>query len=226
MHCSPPKRLPLTFCWTRFGPEAGESLDEILVRKNVEREACGGVFYWGIGSAVGPALSALIATAEAPEVLFSPINSAPRPVDVSPSHVVRWSAGIGLFGDRVDLPQSACVTSRWNPQRPNLARYALVCANDVPLGLEDHGELDFATLRNLTSGAAVGASQVTAVVRRDANEPSAPRGRTYHVAMRARLVFPYLVRLCAPTPLRGVPRRDEPGTHSPQRQLVLDPLTP
>ena len=188
--------LPIAFCWTRFGPEAGESFSDILARKDGERQAGSGIFYWGIGSAVGPALEALVQRVDEPEVLFSPIASAPRRVDVSPEHVVRWSAGEGLSGDSMLLPEHASVTSRWDPERPGAARYALVCHSDEPLRLEDHGELRFGSLRNLRSGAHIGASQVTAVVRRDSARPDC--GRAYRVALRASLVRPYVLRLSAP----------------------------
>lgn len=194
MHLRRCEPLPWAFCWTRFGAEAGESIEQILVRKDAERFDGGGIFYWGIGNAVGPALAALVAEIPEPEVLFSPIKSPPRQVDVAPSSTVRWSAGQGLFGETFDLPQSACVTSRWEPARPNAARYALVCASGEPLVLADRGELRFGAMRNLSSGAPVGASQVTAVVRHDDGES----GRTYPVALRASLVWPFVVRLLAP----------------------------
>jgi hypothetical protein len=196
MHTSSPRTLPVAFCWTRFGAEAGESSSEILVRKEAERQAGGGVFYWGIGSAVGPALETLIGCVDGPEVLFSPIASRPRQVDVSPTHIVRWSAGQTLSGKSMPLPRHAWVTSRWDPERPGAARYALVCRSDEPLNLEHHGELSFGSLRNLRSGTPIGASQVTAVVRYDASRPG--RGRAYAVALRASLVSPYLLRLVAP----------------------------
>lgn len=199
MHTQEAATLPVAFCWTRFGAEAGEPFTEILARKDLEREAGEGIFYWGIGSSVGPALQALIAHMEEPEVLFSPIASPPRRVDVDPERVVRWRVGIGLAGESMDLPAHACVTSRWDSERPCAGRYALVCGSHDPLGLEDHGELRFGSLRNLRSGAPVGASQVTAVVRRDAAR--AERGRAYSVALRASLVPPYLLRLDSPEPI-------------------------
>jgi hypothetical protein len=196
MHNKQSDALPAAFCWTRFGAEAGESFGEILARKDVERQAGDGIFYWGIGSAVGRSLKALIARVDTPEVLFSPIASAPRACDVSPGHVVRWTEGQGLHGESMLLPEHARVTSRWDPDRPTTARYALVCHSDEPLQLDDHGELCFGALRNLLSGAGIGASQVTAVVRRDFVQPTS--GRRYRVALRASLVWPYLVRLASP----------------------------
>ena len=197
MHNKGTQSLPHAFCWSRFGTEAGESVDQILARKNLEQEQCGGLFYWGIGSSVGPALLALLAAVERPEVLFSPIKSAPRAIDVSPVHVVRWRSGTGLFGESLTLPAAAKVTSRWDPARPTAPRYALVCASGGRLALEDHGEVTFSQLRNLRSGSPVGASQVTAVVRREAENGRPAAGPTYPVALRARLVSPYLVRLGA-----------------------------
>jgi hypothetical protein len=54
-------------------------------------------------------------------------------------------------------------------------------------------------LRNLLTGRSVGASQVTAVVdqMRSAHVPSS----TYSVALRARLVPPYLIKLFDPFPI-------------------------
>lgn len=193
MHAPPlDQPLPTEFCWTRFGPEAGEPIEAILARKEAERLAGDGIFYWGIGSAVSRGIEALVAAHARPELLFSPIAGRPRDVDVSPGHVARWTAGRDLFGQRVALPRHARVTSRWNPERPNTARYALICSTERPLGFGDHGAIAFGSLRNLTSGAPLGASQVTAVVSRDEGLQT---GREYMVAMRVALVFPYVLRL-------------------------------
>ena len=188
--------LPDVFCWTRFGPEAGEAIDAIVARKEAERSGGGGTFYWGIGSAVGRSIEALVAEVRQPELLFSPIAGTPRQVDVNPGHVVRWSRGRTVSGESILLPRHARITSRWDPVRPHTARYALVCASDEPLQLGDHGCVNFGALRNFVSGAPLGASQVTAVVRRDLTMPTA--GRQYQVAMRVRLAWPYVLRLEAP----------------------------
>jgi hypothetical protein len=44
--------LPEAFVWTRFGTEAGQTIDRILARKEAERIANGGLFLWGIGNSV------------------------------------------------------------------------------------------------------------------------------------------------------------------------------
>jgi hypothetical protein len=70
--------------------------------------------------------------------------------------------------------------------------YALVCHRQQPLALEDEGTVDVGSLVNLLSGNRVGASQVTSVVRQ---VRTAARPLLYPVALRARLVAPYFVRL-------------------------------
>jgi hypothetical protein len=199
MHSPSPQTLPRAFCWTKFGPEAGEPIDQILARKEQERTATGGVFYWGIGNSIRPALTALLADNPEPEVLFSPIRSAPRRQDLAPPDTVRWLAGEGLFGDPVDLPPSVCVTSGWTPGPRRAARYALVCSSEQPLVLSNLGEVRFDALRNIRTSGPLGASQVTAVVsRKDGDE-----GRAYPVLLRAKLVWPFLVRLRLPVRIVG-----------------------
>ncbi len=194
--------LPRVFCWSRFGTEAGEAIDAILSRKEAERQSNGGVFFWGIGNSVGPAIAELLERTAEPEVLFSPIRSRPRQADTTPGHVVRWTVAEGLLGaEAFDVPAQAHVTSRWDPARPSAAHYALVCASVEPLRIADAGWLRFGALRNLRSGARLGASQVTAVVRRaDALEG----GALYRVAFRAALVAPYFVRLREPMIVDGI----------------------
>jgi hypothetical protein len=195
MHTRERNELPEAFCWTRFGTEAGEPADAILVRKERERAGNEGVFFWGIGNSVAPAIAELLLRDRLPEVLFSPIRGRPRPADVAPENVVAWTAAESLDGRRFKLPAGVHVTSR-----EARAHYALVCGDDAPLAFSNHGALDFGALRNLVSGRGVGASQVTAVVSR---APRARRtGPSYRVALRARLVEPYFVRLRDPVPRR------------------------
>jgi hypothetical protein len=186
------KDLPTLFCWTRFGTEAGERIGTILHRKEMERLANNGTFYWGIGNSVAPAVASLLEREASPEVLFSPIKSRPRPADVAPQCVVRWREATTIAGERITLPDTVRVTSR-----PSRSHYALVCSATEPLELAHLGRLRFSELRNLVSGHPLGSSQVTAVVTR---KPDAVAGgdEGYVVALRAFLVEPYFVRLAAP----------------------------
>jgi hypothetical protein len=186
--------IPEAFCWTRFGTEAGETIEEIVGRKERERLDNDGIFFWGIGNSVAPAMSALIEQSDRPEVLFSPIRGRPRAVDCAPAARFAWTAGHDLHGRRFKLPPAARVTSGGRPGGSARAHYALVCASAAPLSIDSGDEeLDFLALRNLMSGNPLGASQVTAVVT--VLEDQAPSDMRYRVAMRAELTPPYFVRL-------------------------------
>lgn len=188
--------LPNLFCWTRFGTEAGQSVQSILARKEEERQANGGVFLWGIGNAIGPSLRRLLELVETPRVFFSPISSPPRRDDCSPPSVVAWSSASTLDGRSYSIPESCLVTSRWDPNAPKGSHYALVCKSDESLlRLRSHGAIAFSSLRNLVSGQSIGSSQVTAVVRRD---DAVSEGREYDLMIAAELVAPYLVTLTEP----------------------------
>lgn len=191
---SAPQAIPQVFCWTRFGTEAGETIEEILDRKEQERRENGGVFFWGIGNSVAPGLSALLEVCDRPEVLFSPIKGRPRLVDGSPAARFLWKAGHDLDGGHFELPPAARVTSGGPTGRAARSHYALVCASSRPLAIDPEGrDLDFLSLRNLVSGNPLGVSQVTAVVRMHPDGPTS--AMQYAVAMRAELAPPYFVRL-------------------------------
>lgn len=186
--------IPDAFCWTRFGTEAGETIEKILQRKERERQANNGVFFWGVGNSVAPGLEALLECCDRPEILFSPIKGRPRAVDRAPAARYFWRAGHALDGGHFELPPSAQVTSGGPAGGPSRAHYALVCSSPRPLSLDSGAvDLDFLALRNLVSGSPLGVSQVTAVVRTISEQPASDM--RYEVAMRAELVPPYFVRL-------------------------------
>jgi hypothetical protein len=188
------QELPNLFCWTRFGSEAGEPIEQILFRKEQERLANGGVFLWGIGNAVGPSISELTRCTARPQVVFSPIKTAPRVKDVAPPAVVMWTEAEGLDGSDFDIPSNSLVTSSYDPETPRPHHYALVCYSSRPLiPLERKHKIGFNQLRNLRTGRPIGASQVTAVVR--CNGIAAEVPPMYDVAILADLVSPYFVRL-------------------------------
>jgi hypothetical protein len=188
--------LPRSFCWTRFGAEAGEGAAQIWERKERERSNNGGVFLWGIGNAVGASLQRLLSLEASPQVIFSPIRSPPREVDISPGSVVRWTAGRTIDGARYEVPVASLVTSRFEGSRRHATHYALVCSSVTPLQTDANGEmLAFKRLKNLMSGRPVGASQVTAVVQQSDDSDFGALERYYRIVFRARLVFPYFVEL-------------------------------
>jgi len=190
--------LPRYFCWTRFGTEAGEDISDIVARKEEERLSNQGVFLWGIGNAVGRSMCELVRRERTPQLLFSPIRSAPRKQDVAPASVVIWTAGRTQAGDWYDLPTGSVVTSGMSNGSRASRRYALVCESSGPLRVEVGDQrLSFSHVRNLLTDRPLGASQVTAVVRlREGGKASGSGG--YPVAMRANLVYPYVVELVDP----------------------------
>jgi hypothetical protein len=207
--------LPECYCWTRFGTEAGQSVDQILARKEQERAANAGVFFWGIGNAIGPSMIELLRRTESPEAVFSPIRSVPRRDDSKPASVVVWTSAETLAGEEYRLPQRSLITSRLDPRNPRNRHYALVCYSESPITISLGTErVQFADLRNLLTGRPVGASQVTAVVYSDPF-PSG-KGIAYNVAFRVQLAPPYFISLGSAIPL--VPSADcDPWAESVRR---------
>lgn len=174
-------------------------MESIFRRKEEERLANNGLFLWGIGNAVGPSIEELVRRTPEPEVLFSPIKSSPRRSDVCPENVAVWTRAECVDGTPFELPRCTLVTSRQGQVKAKAAHYALVCHSPVSLTkASDDEPVSIDALQNLLSGRRVGASQVTAVValRRGATDTAAP----YAVALRARLIWPYFLRLTDPVP--------------------------
>lgn len=195
--------LPSRFCWTRFGTESGESISSILERKEQERLRHGGMFLWGIGNSVAPAIEELVRLEPSPKVLFSPMKSKPKTIDVSPSRVFSWNAAFDLDGEAWPIPEGLQVLSRGSSETGRLKRshYALVCRSSKPLmeaGAQE--ELVYDDLVNLLSQAKLGHSQVTAVVSHYQGR-AVSRDKSYSVGFMAELVYPYFVRLVDPVPL-------------------------
>lgn len=194
--------VPPQFVWSRFGTEAGQEISDILRRKEGERKANSGIFYWGIGNALGPSITELLRTCESPEVLFSPIRSTPKKEDVMPGAIVAWTEAKGLDGTPHKIPDATLVTSRYTEGRAQ--HYALVCMSEAAIIASDaQGTVSLQSLRNILSGRPIGASQVTAVVSRDSD--GQPKGTEYSVRFKAKLVYPYFVYLRSPIFLRKDP---------------------
>ena len=189
--------LPTEFCWTRFGTEAGETVDSILGRKEEERIDNEGVFLWGIGNAIGPSLSDFLEHARSPRVVFSPMLCKPVKRDVEPAQIAYWTEATGLDGRSYQMPAHSLVTSAYDVKSQRQVRYALVCHSGSPISeLNGIEKISCGQLRNWKSGAIVGSSQVTCVVRRIQGGDSS--GPVYRAALVATLHPPYLLRLTAP----------------------------
>jgi hypothetical protein len=158
----------------------------------------GGVFLWGIGNAIAPSIRELIRLVSRPVVIFSPIRSKPRRVDVAPDGIVIWKSGKALDGRPFELPTGSTVTSRVKSAINQHKHYALVCASSSRLRVNAEAEnLELGKLRNLLTNRPVGSSQVTAVVRLASRAKLYSR-LLYPAALQAELVFPYFVELTNP----------------------------
>lgn len=184
--------LGSAFCWTRYGTESGERIDDILQRKSEELNSSNGVFLWGIGNSVRPSLPALLAQGAEPLVRFSSMLSPARLQDREPPRLRLWQAGRTFDGRAYRVPDEMLVTSNGNVSR--LHHFALVCSSATELRESDQPPIDLGALRNLVSGTRVGHSQVTAVVRATRSEAGV-MGATYTRGFTARLVAPYFVTL-------------------------------
>lgn len=191
--------VPGLFCWTKMGVEAGQDLRSILRRKELERQAGNGIFVWGIGNSVGPTIREVVANNKNLPVLFSPIQSKPRLVDVKPAALIVWLSYIDDRGEARPLPGHTLVTSRGDDPRTGSQKrhYALLCHSERSLLEEAPDEVDFDELRNAATSKTLGFSQVTALVRRTPREVGGigSPGRRYQVPFKAELFSPYCVRL-------------------------------
>lgn len=187
--------IPQVFCWSKFGTEAGEPIEEIRARKERERQEGGGLFLWGIGNSIAPSIKLLVDVDPRPSVLFTPMLSRAAQIDVRPAGVVQWRSGLGLDGRPHQVPDHCQVTSRTSggSARPR-AHYALVCSSENPIDVDETGaQFSRGDVVNFASGSPVGSSQVTAVVERSG--PADVCGTGYAVSFRATLVYPYVLRL-------------------------------
>lgn len=199
--------IPPVFCWTKMGTEAGQSLEAILQRKELERRAGRGLFAWGIGSSLG--VTTKLAQQEMQhnevDVLFTPMRSAAKHIDVEPSQVLLWLNYLNEDGEQTRLPSHMVVTSRGNPAQAGGKRshYALICNGHHDITIPANGGvIDANKARNFASLNPLGASQVTAVVRYQSSRDKLPE-KSYPVTFRAKLHGAGFVRLVSPVVLDG-----------------------
>lgn len=186
-------------CWTRMQAEAGQGLERIIARKEVERRAGRGLFFWGVGNAPATATRALARCGIDVPVIFSVMKSRPKAIDAAPDAVVAWTNYIDEAGAERPLPEHVLVTSRRDSASgPKRVHFALMCFSEKPLELVGGIGFDHQAYRNAGStGGPVGASQVTALLQpvRDHEQCS------YEINMRATLTGSYWVKLTTPVPV-------------------------
>lgn len=187
-------------CWTRMQAESGQALSDIISRKDLERRAGNGLFFWGVGNAPARAIAALARASLPVDVVFSIMKTKPKRQDVSPERIVAWRKYVDEFGVVRALPKHVLVTSRAGRRN---CHYALMCRTEHRLEVSDEGPFDPAAYRNFGAGKPVGASQTTALLERHAPDGSAD----YRVAMRASLTGAMWAKLIDPVDVPSSLRR-------------------
>ena len=151
------------YVWSKAGPESGQPIEAILDRKEAERRAGSGTFFWGHATSLGPDVyTALRDGGGEIGLYFTEISSRPRLKDVWPTGVRLWTHYLDGTGNRYEIPPWAIVTSSEHG-RPT--HRALLCRSEAPLNDPSPGLLDPATCATYRNGKPPGASQVTALVR-------------------------------------------------------------
>ena len=130
------------------------------------------------------------------------MKTRPKSIDVAPPGLLVWRSYFDVDGTEQVLPPNVLVTSGLKSARP--AHYALMCRADSDLILGDYGQFDPRAYRNVSeAGRPVGASQVTALLRKADDERD---GSGYRINLRAILVRPCWVRLGTPYEVTGSKR--------------------
>ena len=99
-------------CWSRMQAEAGQGLAAIVARKECEREAGNGHFFWGVGNAPAVMISALARLKCPVGAVFSIMKGKPKTEDISPRRTLVWRKYLDVTGVERELPPNALITSR------------------------------------------------------------------------------------------------------------------
>jgi hypothetical protein len=178
--------------------ESGEVLEQIVRRKELERQAGQGSFFWGIGNAVD--FTDIEDGRPTIPVIFSKMLSPAKKIDRSPEAVVVWRKYIIGKDQLRELPKHVLITSRAHTAKGVKRRhFALICRSSEPLRIRKIGKFDPAAYRNVGGqNRQPGFSQVTALVSQVAPETNHTK---YFIDMKADLVFPFVLQLADPKSL-------------------------
>jgi hypothetical protein len=137
------------FVCSIIGGDAGEPLDHIIVRKEAERDAGIGEFWWGLSAPLGSDVEAQAQqNGGTLPALFSKSDALPK----GSSQVRIWEEWESVLDPSRDgrIPGHIIVTSGHKPKREKKrepAHYALVCHSNVKLALGRLGYCDLTQCR-------------------------------------------------------------------------------
>jgi hypothetical protein len=144
------------FVWSVVGKDANETLEHIDVRKEAERNAGAGEFWWGLGSSLGQYVEAIARQHKRTlPALFSKSKSAKKQAS---NRIRIWNEWRSVLHPRQRgrIPNHVVVTSGHGAKRQSDVRFALICHSNVKLALGSAGFCDLAQCRTLRSGEQVG----------------------------------------------------------------------
>lgn len=174
------------FVWSVMGQDAGQPLNEIIIRKEAERKT-GDEFWWGLGTPLGDRVESVASlNGGTLPALFSVVGKNQR--QAPDQNIYLWNGWQSIrTGRDGSIPKHVLVLGG-NPAK---RYYALVCRRDTELVLGDDGPFDPAQCLTLTKGVPPGGSQRAALLK---GQVKHTHGR-YRIAFNARLVGPWYVRL-------------------------------
>jgi hypothetical protein len=142
------------FVWREVSFDAGESPEHIVVRKEAERIAGSGEFWWGVDAPLGISVQV---KAEQNGGTLPVLFSRSRNTDKQQSRQVRvWDTWRSLLHPQQHgrIPGHIIVTSGHDPGKRQ-TRYALTCHSNVKLALGAIGFCDLAQCRSVKGGGRV-----------------------------------------------------------------------
>ena len=140
-----------SFVWSEIGPDAGEAPKHIIVRKEAERVAGAGEFWWGLSASLGISVEVMAQrNGGTLPVLFSKSKGTETK---QISEVRIWNAWRSVLhpDQQGRIPGHVIVTSGHDPKKRQ-TRYALICRSAVELGLGTLGFCDLAQCHAIRGG--------------------------------------------------------------------------
>jgi hypothetical protein len=198
-------------CLTKFGSESGETAEEIVARKDLERRAGVGThkneFWWGFGERrAAQSTQTLISQHGGNTVLFSAIKDQTPPNNGSATDTLVWRKYRMVGGDILqDIPKHVLITSAAVTKcgTTPTKHFALVCNSSVALTIGGRAfRFSNSHYKTLSKGGKLGKSarsqRTTAALVKLTNSPISGAECDSLIDFSADLCMPYCVELFDP----------------------------
>ena len=183
--------LPPAFCLTKIGRYSGQEAPQILRRKELERQAGDGVFWWGVGESKCPAIAHLRKRMRPPKVLFIWQRQHAKQPKAARLLFETYERGVEKG---YSIPEHVLMA---RSEVKKGSYFALVCRGARPLTESINVKLNLARYLNLKNDGQVGnrpgSNQNTLVLVENPRQPT--EIDSYTVIFEAELVEPFCVRL-------------------------------